>query len=114
MSAGYNGKSVCESLYAASNSGFPVQETGMEPGQGISWHLMPGDIPEKSQAHTGCEWRTLWLRVWYAIRELSGDDAYDRYLAHHAICQPDVAPLARKDFFQYQQQKRWGGIQRCC
>ena len=53
-------------------------------------------------------------KLWCAIRQLSGDDAYERYLAHHtAYC--TVAPrLSRKDFFLRQQQQEWGGIKRCC
>ncbi|MDQ3268317.1 MAG: YbdD/YjiX family protein [Pseudomonadota bacterium] len=56
----------------------------------------------------------MWSYVWRAIRELSGDDAYERYIAQHATNDPDTTPLARKDFFLYQQQQKWRGIQRCC
>ncbi|MFZ1547213.1 MAG: YbdD/YjiX family protein [Candidatus Nitrotoga sp.] len=56
----------------------------------------------------------LWSYLWRVIRELSGDDAYERYIAQHATSHPDTAPLARKDFFIYQQQQKWSGIQRCC
>lgn len=52
--------------------------------------------------------------MWRVIRELSGDDAYERYIAQHAIDYPDVRPLARKDFFHCQQQKKWSGVRRCC
>jgi len=62
----------------------------------------------------GCKPQSFWLRAWSIIRELSGDDAYERYLAHHAACHLGSLPLARKDFFRNQQQKKWGGIQRCC
>jgi len=62
----------------------------------------------------GCKPQSFWLRAWSIIRELSGDDAYERYLAHHSACHPGSMPLARKDFFRNQQQKKWGGIQRCC
>jgi uncharacterized short protein YbdD (DUF466 family) len=57
-----------------------------------------------------------WLRQgWRAIRQLSGDDAYERYLAHHADCHAHAAvPLSRKEFFRQQQQAKWGGIRRCC
>lgn len=62
----------------------------------------------------GCKSQSFWQRAWSIIRELSGDDAYERYLAHHSACRPGSMPLARKDFFRNQQQKKWGGIQRCC
>ena len=28
----------------------------------------------------------------------SGDDAYERYLVHHAACHIEIAPLSRKEF----------------
>ncbi|MES1981525.1 MAG: YbdD/YjiX family protein [Pseudomonadota bacterium] len=54
------------------------------------------------------------LHCWRALRELSGDDAYERYLAHHAACHADDVPLSRKAYFQRQQQQKWEGIKRCC
>ncbi len=49
------------------------------------------------------------------VRELSGDDAYERYLAHwraHHIAH--VAPLDRKTFFNAEQERKWNGVRRCC
>ena len=51
---------------------------------------------------------------WKRIRELSGDDAYERYLAHHTACHTDIAPLSRKEFFRRDQQQKWNSIKRCC
>ena len=51
---------------------------------------------------------------WRMIRQLSGDDAYERYLAHHAACHAETAPLSRKAYFQRQQQQKWSSIKRCC
>jgi len=70
--------------------------------------------PDAVIHEAGCKPQSFWLRAWSIIRELSGDDAYERYLAHHAACHSGSMPLARKDFFRNQQQKKWGGIQRCC
>ena len=53
-------------------------------------------------------------KLWRAIRELSGDDAYERYLAHRTVCHADSAPLSRKEFFQRDQQQKWNSIKRCC
>jgi len=53
-------------------------------------------------------------RCWQLFRELSGDDAYERYLAHRNVCHADIAPLSRKEFFQRDQQQKWNGIKRCC
>jgi uncharacterized short protein YbdD (DUF466 family) len=52
--------------------------------------------------------------LWRVIRQLSGDDAYERYLAHHTACHAETAPLSRKEYFQRQQQQKWSGIKRCC
>ena len=52
--------------------------------------------------------------VWQVIRRLSGDDGYERYLAHHAAAHPGAAPLSRRDWFARQEQQKWGGIKRCC
>jgi uncharacterized short protein YbdD (DUF466 family) len=53
-------------------------------------------------------------RFWLTIRELSGDDAYERYHAHHIACHVGAAPLSRKEFFQRDQQQKWNSIKRCC
>ena len=52
--------------------------------------------------------------IWQAIRQLSGDDGYERYLAHHAAAHPDVSPLSRGAWFVRQQQQHWSGVNRCC
>lgn len=53
-------------------------------------------------------------RLWQAIRRLSGDDAYERYLRHHADAHPDTPPLARETFFKLEQERKWSGVRRCC
>lgn len=57
----------------------------------------------------------LMRRCWQTMRALSGDDAYERYLAHrrehHAADEP---PLSRADFFHAEQQRKWSGVSRCC
>jgi uncharacterized short protein YbdD (DUF466 family) len=53
--------------------------------------------------------------VWRAIRQLSGDDAYERYLIHHALHhQADGEPMSKKEFFKQWQDNKWMGIKRCC
>ena len=51
---------------------------------------------------------------WRAIRRLSGDDGYERYLAHHAAAHPDTPALPRQEWFALQQQQKWSGVKRCC
>lgn len=57
---------------------------------------------------------TLLRRGWQMLRELSGDDAYERYLAHHAACHAQTAPLSRREYFRRREQQKWEGVRRCC
>lgn len=62
--------------------------------------------------------------LWQSIRQLSGDDAYERYLAHfaeyHAGGEHDASdgaasiPLSKEDFFKQWQDEKWKGVKRCC
>jgi uncharacterized short protein YbdD (DUF466 family) len=55
-------------------------------------------------------------RAWQGLRTASGDDAYERYLAHwqahHAA--GGGQPLDRKAFCIAEQERRWSGVRRCC
>lgn len=51
---------------------------------------------------------------WAIVRRLSGDDAYERYLTHHAAAHPGEPPLTRREYFKREQERKWGGIRRCC
>ncbi len=55
---------------------------------------------------------------WQRIRQLSGDDAYERYLAHYAAQhagQPEAhPPLSQAEFFRQWQDQQWQGVKRCC
>ncbi len=52
--------------------------------------------------------------AWNVVRRLSGDDAYERYLAHHALAHAHEEPLSRKEFFKREQDRKWSGVRRCC
>jgi uncharacterized short protein YbdD (DUF466 family) len=54
--------------------------------------------------------------VWQGIRQLSGDDAYERYLQHFASHHQhtDEKPLSKAEFFKRWQDGLWDGIKRCC
>lgn len=60
----------------------------------------------------------MFKQVWQRIRELSGDDAYERYLSHydaHHAQQTDASPpLSREVFFKQWQDNQWKGVKRCC
>jgi len=53
---------------------------------------------------------------WRALRAATGDDAYERYVAHwHEQHRGDVAaPLDRRAFFREEQRRKWEGVRRCC
>jgi uncharacterized short protein YbdD (DUF466 family) len=48
------------------------------------------------------------------LRTLAGDDAYDRYCAHHARCHGNEPTLDRRAFYLQRQREKWSGVQRCC
>lgn len=57
-------------------------------------------------------------KLWCALRHVSGDDAYERYLAHyaefHAHTLDAPPPLDRKTFAKLWQENKWNGVNRCC
>jgi uncharacterized short protein YbdD (DUF466 family) len=76
-----------------------------------------------------------WNDLWAFLRHLTGDDAYERYLAHWQATHAngpdegtsvafraadgasggaDSAPLDRKAFFHRHQDEKWQKINRCC
>jgi uncharacterized short protein YbdD (DUF466 family) len=56
--------------------------------------------------------------LWHIIRRLTGDDAYERYLKHHAEFHQATVdappPLSRQEFFKLWQDTKWKGVKRCC
>ena len=48
------------------------------------------------------------------VRQLSGDDAYERYLAHCRKVHPERTPLSRKEYFRMETERKWSGVRRCC
>lgn len=51
---------------------------------------------------------------WRFIRELTSDDAYERYVEHHRRHHPERPPLDRRAFYMAEQQRKWRGVARCC
>jgi uncharacterized short protein YbdD (DUF466 family) len=52
--------------------------------------------------------------AWRYLRAVSGDDAYERYLMHHAEHHAGEPLVAPKDFFNDRQHRKWTGVSRCC
>jgi uncharacterized short protein YbdD (DUF466 family) len=64
-------------------------------------------------------WRPDWLRenstrAWRWLREVSGDDAYERYMAHHADSHAEQPLMSRSAFYDERQRRKWSGVSRCC
>ena len=62
----------------------------------------------------GARLNNLLRALWGAVRRISGDDGYERYLAHRAAVHPDMPALPRRAWFAHQLQQKWSGIKRCC
>jgi uncharacterized short protein YbdD (DUF466 family) len=57
---------------------------------------------------------TAWRRTWAALRAITGDDAYDRYLAHRRLRHPSERALDRDAFYRSELERRWKQPGRCC
>lgn len=51
---------------------------------------------------------------WKYLRQVSGDDAYERYIAHQKRAHPGVVPLTHQQFFKLRQNEKWSNVSRCC
>ena len=52
--------------------------------------------------------------LWEYVRTVTGDNAYEHYLADHAVTHRAAAPLSRREFFARVTHQKWSGINRCC
>jgi uncharacterized short protein YbdD (DUF466 family) len=56
-----------------------------------------------------------WSRAaWSVVRAVTGDDAYERYLAHRRRRHPGQETLDREAFHRAELERRWKGVSRCC
>jgi uncharacterized short protein YbdD (DUF466 family) len=53
-------------------------------------------------------------RGWLALRAITGDDAYERYLAHCRRAHPDRPAPDRRRFYLAELERRWRHVDRCC
>jgi uncharacterized short protein YbdD (DUF466 family) len=58
-------------------------------------------------------WRCL-RALWRALRAASGDDAYERYRAHHAATHAGEPCMSRREFCADAERRKWSGVNRCC
>jgi uncharacterized short protein YbdD (DUF466 family) len=52
--------------------------------------------------------------LWQWLRAVSGDDAYERYLRHHAQHHGNARALSRGEFYAQELERKWSGVNRCC
>jgi uncharacterized short protein YbdD (DUF466 family) len=48
------------------------------------------------------------------LRGVTGDDAYEKYVAHLQRTEPALQPLSEKEFFRAQMEQKWSCINGCC
>jgi uncharacterized short protein YbdD (DUF466 family) len=48
------------------------------------------------------------------LRGVTGDDAYEKYVAHLARTSPGEEPLSAQAFFRAQMEQKWSCINGCC
>jgi len=55
-------------------------------------------------------------KCWRILRQISGDDAYERYLEHWRLrhMHEGKRPLTRQEFYNIEQERKWNGVRRCC
>jgi|tagenome__1003787_1003787.scaffolds.fasta_scaffold18092353_2 uncharacterized short protein YbdD (DUF466 family) len=52
--------------------------------------------------------------LWQYLREVTGDDAYERYVAHHKVAHAGQQCLTQRQFFVRRQEDKWSKVSRCC
>ncbi len=51
---------------------------------------------------------------WHYLREVTGDDAYERYITHQQLAHAGEPPLTPQQFFTKRQNEKWSKVSRCC
>jgi uncharacterized short protein YbdD (DUF466 family) len=52
--------------------------------------------------------------AWRFLRQVSGDDAYERYVEHMKHEHPDEPVMDRAQHFRFRQDEKWSRVTRCC
>ena len=52
--------------------------------------------------------------LWRYLRQVTGDDAYERYLAHRKLAHAGEPALTQQQFFTLRQDEKWSKVSRCC
>jgi uncharacterized short protein YbdD (DUF466 family) len=51
---------------------------------------------------------------WRFVRQVSGDDAYERYADHMQRAHPGVPGMTRGHYYRFRTEQKWNRITRCC
>jgi len=60
------------------------------------------------------ELKRLPKHLWHYLRQVTGDDAYERYIAHQKLAHAGEPALTRQQFFKLRQDEKWSKVSRCC
>jgi len=52
--------------------------------------------------------------IWDYLKEISGENAYDRYLAVHAATHSDRSPLSRGEVYRARQDEKYNNLGSRC
>jgi len=58
-------------------------------------------------------WRLL-RSAWCFVREVSGDDAYERYREHILEAHPGQPAMTRSEYYRMRTEQKWDRVTRCC
>ena len=53
-------------------------------------------------------------QLWQYLRQVTGDDAYERYIVHQVHAHAGEPTLSRQQFFKRRQDEKWSKVSRCC
>jgi uncharacterized short protein YbdD (DUF466 family) len=60
------------------------------------------------------DFKQLPKHLWHYLRQVTGDDAYERYIEHQKQAHAGEVPLTRQQFFKVRQDEKWSKVSRCC
>jgi len=52
--------------------------------------------------------------IWEYLKEISGENAYDRYLAVHTATHPGKPPMSRGEFYRARQDEKYANLGSRC
>ncbi len=53
-------------------------------------------------------------QLWHYLRQVTGDDAFERYIAHRKLVHAGEPLPTRQQYFKARQDEKWSKVSRCC